>query len=853
MMIQYLEIKEKYKDAVLFYRIGDFYEMFYEDAKLVSRELELTLTGHASGEEERAPMCGVPYHAADTYIGRLVNKGYKVVVCEQMEDPALAKGLVKRDIVRVVTPGTMTDNTQLDDRKNNFIVSVFRGEKGFSAVFADLSTGEMSGEIYPTAEALCGGISAFSPSEAITAFPLLDVPALEGLLRDRYNSYISEDRGEYYLFPDCLGVVSKIFGRERAEEIRETHPDVIPAAGALLRYMGETQLCDVKNVRELKISESGDYLVLDTASRRNLELCGTMRTGEKRGSLLWVLDKTKSSAGARMLRRWLEMPLCDVRAIKQRQRAVDELYTDLIARDGISEAMRKVNDLERPLTKLTYGSANARDLVSICRTAEVIPEIKECISPFLSEEMEKIRNDADDLGDIRELISRAIVDEPPFSIREGGFIREGYNREADELRLIVTDSQSFLDRIVTEEREKTGIKGLKISHNKVFGYYMEVSNSQLALVPDRYIRKQTLVGGERFITEELKELESRIGGAQAKLQALEGELFEEIRTAVVAQAERISRTSAALARLDCYCSLAEAAAENSYVCPEVEYSTALTVKEGRHPVVEKFVKNGQFIPNDTTLDTDRSRFMVITGPNMAGKSTYMRQVALITVMAQIGSFVPAAEARIGVCDRIFTRVGASDDLASGTSTFMLEMNEVANILKNATKRSLIVYDEIGRGTSTFDGMSIAQAVAEYTVKKIGCKTMFATHYHELTGLEGRLEGVVNYNIAAKKKGEEIIFLRKILRGGTDDSYGIEVARLAGVPKEVVKRAKEVLRELETANPAPAKEVKTSENVSIEDVSGREIISKLEGIDLNITTPMDAMMILNELKKMAENR
>jgi len=855
MMMQYLEIKNRYRDAILMYRLGDFYEMFFDDAKVVSKELELTLTGRNCGDGERAPMCGVPFHSADTYIGRLVAKGYKVVVCEQMEDPATAKGLVKRDIVRVVTPGTVIDNTQLDESQNNYLCALCVEEATAAMALVDVSTGEMTATRFEGKDRLdriLNELGTFQPKELMVNCALDDIPAVRDYAKERLRAYVTELQSERFDYTRALARVTKQFGTA-ATEAREKGPQLVSAIGALLEYITETQMTDVANVSGLKLYDDGQYLELDLSTRRNLELCETMRSKEKRGSLLWVLDRTKTSAGARMLRRWVEQPLVNAYKIGRRQRAVAELCSSFMAREELAEQLRHVLDLDRLMTKLVYGTANARDLRAIAATAALIPEIKDLTADFVSEELADIHLHLDTLSDIRELIDLAIVDEPPFSLREGGFIRRGYRKDADELYDIVHDGKSYIAKIAEEERERTGIKNLKIAYNRVFGYYIEITKSNLAEVPDRYIRKQTLVNAERFITEELKEKETLILGASDKLNALEYELFTEIRERIASQVKRVQQAASLIAKLDCYVSLADVAVRNSWCCPEIEYGSVIAIKEGRHPVVEQFTADGYFVPNDTLLDTNHNRLALITGPNMAGKSTYMRQVALIVLMAQIGSFVPAKEARIGIVDKIFTRVGASDDLASGTSTFMLEMNEVAYILKNATRRSLIIYDEIGRGTSTFDGMSIARAVAEYTAgKKIGAKTMFATHYHELTVLEKEIEGVVNYNIAAKKKGDDITFLRKIVKGATDDSYGIEVAKLAGVPNDVIRRAKEVLRQLTEAQAKPQRTApEVNSNITFDDFKADEVREKLINTDVNLLTPVEALNLLVELKKLAE--
>ncbi len=855
MMQQYLEIKSRYRDAILMYRLGDFYEMFFDDAKVVSKELELTLTGRNCGDGERAPMCGVPFHSADTYIGRLVARGYKVVVCEQMEDPATAKGLVKRDIVRVVTPGTVIDNTQLDESQNNYLCALCCEEGAAAMALVDVSTGEMTATRFEGKDRLdriVNELGTFQPKELMVNCALDDIPDVRDYAKGRLHAYVTERQSERFDYTRALARMTKQFG-SIATEAREKGTQLVSAIGALLDYITETQMTDVANVSGLKLYDDGQYLELDLSTRRNLELCETMRSKEKKGSLLWVLDRTKTSSGARMLRRWVEQPLVNAYKIGRRQRAVAELCSSFMAREELAEQLRHVLDLDRLMTKLVYGTANARDLRAIAATAALIPEIKDLTAEFVCEELADIHLHLDTLSDIRELIDSAIVDEPPFSLREGGFIRRGYRQDADELYDIVHDGKSYIEKIAEAEREKTGIKNLKVAFNRVFGYYIEVTKSNLSDVPERYIRKQTLVNAERFITEELKEKETLILGASDKLNALEYELFTEIREKIASQVKRVQQAASLLAKLDCYVSLADVAVRNGWCCPEIEYGSVIAIKEGRHPVVEQFTTDGYFVPNDTLLDTNHNRLALITGPNMAGKSTYMRQVALIVLMAQIGSFVPAKEARIGIVDKIFTRVGASDDLASGTSTFMLEMNEVAYILKNATRRSLIIYDEIGRGTSTFDGMSIARAVAEYTAgKKIGAKTMFATHYHELTVLDKEIEGVVNYNIAAKKKGDDITFLRKIVKGATDDSYGIEVAKLAGVPNDVIRRAKEVLRQLTEAQAKPQRTVpEVNSNITFDDFKADEVREKLLNTDVNLLTPVEALNLLVELKKLAE--
>ena len=857
MMQQYLDIKEKNKDCIIFFRLGDFYEMFFDDAVLVSRELELTLTGRDCGQGQRAPMCGVPYHAVETYLGRLVSKGYKVAICEQTEDPSQAKDIVRREIVRIVTPGTVIESELLTENKNNYICSLYLDGKSAGITFADISTGDISateitGEQY--LERMLNEIATYSPKELMLNIKKEQCIGIYNYAVQRLNAFVNENQADRYELARAKGELIRQFGKLPTDNGDNVSDSIIRSAGALLDYITETQKTDSSYIKELKIYHSGQYLEIDLNTRRNLELTETMRSKEKRGSLLWVLDKTKSSPGARLLRKWVETPLVNTYYITRRQKAVEELYNDYFKREELSECMKSVLDLERLMTKVMYGSAGGKDLKSISATLGIIPQVKALLADCTSDKLSSIYNDIDELTDIYNLIEEAIVEDPPFSIREGGIIKKGYNQEVDRLNDIISNGKQYVRDLEESEKEKTGIKKLKIGYNRVFGYYIEILRSNTEPIPEHYIRKQTLSNCERYISQELKDLESTILGASDRIAGIEYEIFQKIRETIASQADRIQKTSYRLALVDVYVSLADVAVKNNYVCPEVDYSDVIEIKDGRHPVVEMFVKDSYFVPNDTTLDTGRNRLMLITGPNMAGKSTYMRQVALIVLMAQIGSFVPAKEARIGVVDKIFTRIGASDDLASGQSTFMLEMNEVAYILKNATKKSLIIYDEIGRGTSTFDGMSIAKAVAEYSAgKKIGAKTLFATHYHEMTSLEGQYDGIVNYNIAAKKKGDELIFLRKIVRGATDDSYGIEVALLAGVPNPVIKRAKEILKDIEEGGQTVVRVVNQYEQdeLSFDSISNNEVIDKLKGIDLNTTTPIEAMGILFELKKMLE--
>ncbi len=856
MMEQYFEIKNKYKDYIVFYRLGDFYEMFFDDAIVASRELELTLTGRDCGEAERAPMCGVPFHSSEGYIGTLVGKGYKVAICEQTEDPALAKGLVKREVIRVVTPGTVIESNLLSEKRNNYLCSVYMGENECGVSFADVSTAQVFATFF------CGDgmitkirneLGTYMPSEVILNLSASKIPEISDFIRSSLGAMLNDNRPTQFEYPESRRRVSEQFADIIKEEQLENRA-IISSLGALLSYVEETQKKDISYIKDLNIYFEGQYLEMDINTRRNLELVQTMRTKEKKGSLLGVLDKTVSAAGGRLMAQWVEHPLLCISDITKRQNAVEELVGAFILREEIKELLSNVLDLERLVTRIVYGTANARDLRAVANTVKILPELKEMLSQCRSDELSGLFGELETLEDIYAKIDTAIAENPPISIREGGMIAEGFNPDVDYLRSVMNDGKSWISRVAEEEKARTGIKTLKIGYNKVFGYYIEVSKSFANSVPESYIRKQTLANGERYITQELKDMEATILGAADKVQSLEYEIFCEIRQYVSDNSARLQKVAAILAKLDVYQSLASVAFKNKYVRPEVDKSDVISIKDGRHPVVEQFVKDSYFVPNDAELDTKRNRLMLITGPNMAGKSTYMRQVAIIVVMAQIGSFVPASDARIGVIDKLFTRVGASDDLASGQSTFMLEMNEVAYILRNATKQSLIIYDEVGRGTSTFDGMSIARAIVEYTnSKKIGAKTLFATHYHELTSMEDEFEGIVNYNIAAKKRGDNITFLRKIVRGSTDDSYGIEVAKLAGIPNEVIKRAREVLASVEStakaigeSNSKP-KEVDDS-LISIDDFVNEQVIEELRAVDINTLSPYEAMSFLFGLQK-----
>ena len=861
MMLQYLETKENYKDFILFYRLGDFYEMFFDDAILTSRELDLTLTGKDCGMEERAPMCGIPFHAADQYIARLIKKGHKVAICEQTENPATAKGLVKREVVRIITPGTVTEGSLLVDGKNNFLCAIYINGSRAGIAVSDISTAE----IYCTdfieendiQHKILNEIGVYAPSEVLVNVPVEGCETIKNYITLRLGA--SFMAGEKARFKTDMGLLQNQFGEAFFSKTGlHEDSDALPALCALVSYLSETLKTDISFINKLNYYTNEHFLEIDVNSRRNLELCETMRSKEKKGSLLWVLDKTKTAMGTRLLRKWIEQPLLSRNLIEKRQNAINDLYNDMISKDALAERLSKISDLERLMTRILYNTANGRDLKALENTTKQLPVIKQILSGFESDEMANLLRSIDRLEDIEKTISDAIVDEPPVSIREGGIFRNGFNPAIDELRSMMGEGESWIVKIEQTERELTGIPKLKVGYNRVFGYYIEVTNSYKNLVPeDRYIRKQTLTGGERYITKELKDMESRVLGAKDKLCALEYELYQKIREYILENIHRIQKTAIALSKLDVFASLAEVAKKNNYVCPEIDYTDKIHIQDGRHPIVENFLSDGMFIPNDVELDSN-NRLMLITGPNMAGKSTYMRQTALIVLMAQMGSFVPAKSARIGIVDKLFTRVGASDDLASGQSTFMLEMTEVAYILKNATAKSLIIYDEIGRGTSTFDGMSIARAVAEYTAgKKLGAKTMFATHYHELCELEEKCEGVVNYNIAAKKRGDDLIFLRKIVRGAADDSYGIEVAKLAGVPSDVTKRAQVILDNIVNGSEIPeSKLMKKAKNtndgsfaISFDDLAKDEIIEKLRTIDINTITPIEAMTKLYELKKL----
>ncbi len=861
MMRQYFEIKNQNQDGILLYRLGDFYEMFYDDAKIASKELDLVLTGKNCGQEERAPMCGIPFHSCESYIAKLVKNGHKVFICEQTEDPKKAKGLVRREIIRTITPGTVIEASMLQEDCNNYIASVYFGAMGAGICFADITTGEMlatdmSGDdmtVYAMNE-----IGRFTPKEVLLNPAAADDGALIDFLHEHMDSGLERMTDEQYEYAACEQLVRRQFAASMETETVADHPMIVCAVGALLRYLMDTQQSDLSNLDTLQLYYQGQYLELDLNARRNLELFETMRTKEKRGSLLWVLDHTKTAMGARMLRQWMSKPLRSPNQILQRQKAVGELKDDLVRRTALTDELRQMFDIERLIGRIVYGTANCRDMRSMCATLEHVPEIRIQLAQCQSSMLQVLCESMDELQDVKQLIQAAIVEDPPFSLREGGFIQEGYSEELDKLRDIASGGKGSIAAIEEREREATGISKLKVGYNRVFGYYIEVARSLADKVPAHYVRKQTLANAERYITDELKQYENTVLQAQERITDLEYQLFTEVREQISAAVHRIQITAQTLAQTDVLCSLAEVADLYQYCCPEVEYSPVIDIKEGRHPVVERMLRDTMFIANDTLLDDKANRIAVITGPNMAGKSTYMRQVALITIMAQMGSFVPAKSARIGIADRVFTRVGASDDLASGQSTFMVEMSEVADILTHATRFSLVILDEIGRGTSTFDGMSIARAVVEYIAdpKKIGARTLFATHYHELTALEDLMEGVKNYNIAVKKRGEDITFLRKIIPGGADDSYGIAVAKLAGVPKPVLRRAKAILKDLEDHAPKiEVHEVEDAEEeatqMSLSSYQSDDVAEKLRAVNVNTMTPIEALNLVFELQKMVE--
>lgn len=873
MMQHYLETHEEYKDCILFYRLGDFYEMFFDDAKVVSKELELTLTGKSCGAEERAPMCGIPYHAAETYLTRLVKKGYKVAICEQVEDPKLAKGMVKREVTRVVTPGTTLNAQALDETKNNYIMCIAYIGDHYGISSADITTGDYYVTEVDSERKLLDEVNKYQPTEIIcneafyiSGIDIDDMKNRMGIVIYSLDAWYFSDETAQMTLKDHFKV-RDLEGLGLAD-----YDSGVVAAGALLKYLYETQKTTLSNLVAIHPYTTGKFMIIDSSTRRNLELVETLREKQKRGSLLWVLDKTRTAMGARTLRSFVEQPLIERTEIEERYDAIDEFNTNAITREEIREYLNPVYDLERLITRVTYQTANPRDLIAFRNSIHMLPPIKTLMSDFQSPLLKRLYEQMDTLDELYELIERSIAEEPPLTLHDGGILKEGYNEEVDRLRKAKTDGKSWLADLEAKEREKTGIKNLKIKYNKVFGYYLEVTNSFKDLVPDYFTRKQTLANAERFITPELKELEDVILGAEDKLIVLEYELFREVRQKVADEVVRIQKTAKAVAQIDVFASLATVAEQNNYCRPKLNEKGLIDIKDGRHPVVERMIQNEMFVANDTYLDNGSNRVSIITGPNMAGKSTYMRQSALIVLMAQIGSFVPAKSAKIGIVDRIFTRVGASDDLASGQSTFMVEMSEVANILRNATSNSLLILDEIGRGTSTFDGLSIAWAVVEHisNPRLLGAKTLFATHYHELTELEGKLNSVNNYCIAVKEKGDDIVFLRKIVKGGADKSYGIQVAKLAGVPDNVIERAKEIVEELSnnditeivqnisaeggSKRSKPKLDEVDLEQISLLDTMDNDtILNELKELDLGQMTPIEAMNKLYELQNKVKNR
>ncbi len=864
MMKQYFEIKEEHKDTILFFRLGDFYEMFFEDAKIASKELELTLTGRDCGQEERAPMCGVPYHSSESYIARLVSKGYKVAICEQVEDPNEAKGIVKRSVVRIITPGTVLENTMLDETCNNFICNIYISGNCAGACFCDISTGELYAThiLDKQIQRIKDDLGKFMPKEILIGGDVAILKNLSDFISDKLSSSVEMLEDKEFDYNDCKKLLLDHFGKENFDKFGLVDKkETVSSIGALLKYLKQTQKKGLERINNIEMYTDKQFMSLDINTRRNLELVKTMMSGEKKGSLLWVLDKTKTAMGKRLIRNWIEMPLLSCTHIIKRQNAVEELNSDLILRANITENLSEVYDLGRLMTRMVYGSANGRDLRSLCSTILSIRKIKDQIKYVKSDLLKEVYKLIDNLEDLEKTIDDAIVEDPPFSVKEGGIIKKGFSEEIDYLNNIMKNGKGYIASIEAREREKTKIPKLKVGYNKVFGYYIEVTNSFKDKVPESYIRKQTLSNCERYITQELKDLEGKILGAKEKVIQLEYEVFDDIRKKVANELIRIENTSKAISILDVLCSFSEVSTKNKYSRPDINLEGKIIIKDGRHPVVEKLLNGAPFVPNDVVLDREQNRVNIITGPNMAGKSTYMRQTALIVLMAQIGCFVPASYANIGIVDSIFTRVGASDDLASGQSTFMVEMSEVAHILKNATKDSFLILDEIGRGTSTFDGMSIARSVLEYVANKskLGAKTLFATHYHELTELESLLDGVKNYNIAVKKRGDDITFLRRIIPGGADDSYGIQVAKLAGIPNIVVARAKQILEELEKSTvkakePVKSKikdvEEKVNENqISLIPSTSELVVEKIKSIDVNTLTPIEAMNLLFKISKM----
>ena len=857
MQRQYQQMKARNSDCILFFRLGDFYEMFNEDAILAARELDLTLTSRdrSKPKEEQTPMCGVPYHSVDSYIARLVQKGYKVAICEQMEDPALAKGLVERDITRIVTPGTVTESCMLEENKNNYMACLYGAGGQYGLAFCDLSTGAFYATTCRDPRNVASELGRFTPSEVLRWGENVDEEAISDALFRRLNCCVDEGKPEQFDYEQAVSLLERHFGKTVEELGLGSFPAAIVASGTLLQTLLTLQKNDLAHIRELQYYTTGKFMELDMDARRNLELTETMRAKEKKGTLLWVLDKTHTAMGGRMLRSWLEKPLLDPAEITRRQGAVEDLVENPIARGELEEALKDVTDLERVMTRIVTGTVNCRDLLGLARGMRALPQVKTLLSGMHSPQLCKLAGAIDPLKDCADAIENTIVDDPPLTVREGGIIRKGANADADKLRDIMDGGSGTIAAIENSEREKTGIRTLKVGYNRVFGYYIEVSKSFMDQVPEHYIRKQTLANCERYITQELKELETQVLTAKDRLTALEYQIFSKLRESLAAQAPRVQQSAAAVAAADTLCSLAAVAVQRGYCRPEISLGPEISITDGRHPVVEAMLRDSLFVPNDTVLGGKDNQVAIITGPNMAGKSTYMRQVALIVLMAQMGSFVPARAAKIGLVDRVFTRIGASDDLASGQSTFMVEMSEVASILKYATSRSLLILDEIGRGTSTYDGMSIARAVLEYAAspKKLGAKTLFATHYHELSTMESKLSNVKNYNIAVKKRGEQMIFLRKIVPGATDDSYGIEVAKLAGLPNSVIARAREILSELEAEGPqyAPAPKEEREGQVSFVDLSASRVCDALKEIQVETLTPIEAMNQLYRLRKMLD--
>lgn len=857
MQRQYQQIKERNSDSILMFRLGDFYEMFNDDARLAAKELDLTLTSRdrSKPKEEQVPMCGVPYHSVDSYIARLVQKGYKVAVCEQMTDPALSKGLVEREITRIVTPGTVTESCMLDESKNNYMGCLYAQGGRFGLAFCDVSTGAFFTTVCDNVQAVVSELGRFSPAEVLRFGSGTDDPAIDSCLFQRLNCCVDEGKGELFCLEPAQALLQQHFDNSLAGLGLTGSPTAVIASGALLQTLITLQKNDLPHIRSLQYYTTGRFMELDPDARRNLELTETMRSKEKKGTLLWVLDKTHTAMGSRMLRSWLEKPLLDPGEITRRHGAVEELVNNVILRGELENALRDISDLERIITRVVTGTVNCRDLLGLARGLRGLPQVKQLLQGAQSPLLRKLQQAIDQLSDCSERIENTIVDDPPLTVREGGIIRKGASEEADRLRSIMEGGSGTIAAIESSEREKTGIRTLKVGYNRVFGYYIEVSKSFMNQVPAEYIRKQTLANCERYITQELKELETQVLTAKDRLTALEYQIFTQLREFLAEQAPRIQRSAAAVAAVDVLCSLAAVAVQRGYCRPEITLGRDIQITDGRHPVVEAMLRDSLFVPNDTSLGSENHQVSIITGPNMAGKSTYMRQVALIVLMAQMGSFVPARAARIGLVDRVFTRIGASDDLSSGQSTFMVEMAEVASILKYATSRSLLILDEIGRGTSTYDGMSIARAVLEYAAspKKLGAKTLFATHYHELSSLESKLPNVKNYNIAVKKRGDQMIFLRKIVPGATDDSYGIEVAKLAGLPNSVIRRAREILEELERDGAAPlsSPEPQPQEQVSMLDLAGQKIVSALSAIQVETLTPIEAMNELYKLQRMLQ--